>query len=142
MSTKETSAGVIIYRKTNEGLKFLLLYYGGRYWGFPKGKLDSGERSFKAALREVREETGIRPKDLHFGEVFKISDNFGFSRKGKEVDKTVTYYLARSKTSRVMISEYHQGYGWFSLKEAERVIIHENLRKIIKKAAEAIGEGK
>lgn len=138
MNKNETSAGIIIYRKTNEGLKFLLLYYGGGYWGFPKGKLDSGEKSFKAALREVREETGIRQKDLHFGEVFKISDSFDFSRKNQKITKKVTYYLARSKTPYVRVSEYHQGYGWFVLKEAEKVIIHENLKRIIKKAAAAI----
>ncbi|MBI4994923.1 NUDIX domain-containing protein, partial [Candidatus Peregrinibacteria bacterium] len=67
---KEISAGIIIYRKTSEGIKFLLLYHGGRYWNFPKGKLDQGEKSFRAALREVKEETGLSSNELRLKEWF------------------------------------------------------------------------
>ena len=63
---KEISAGIIIYRKTLEGVKFLLLYHGGGYWNFPKGKIEAEEKSFQAALREIREETGLIKQDLKF----------------------------------------------------------------------------
>lgn len=39
--------------------KILLIYRLGR-WDLPKGKLDEGERSKKAAVREVVEETGVK----------------------------------------------------------------------------------
>ena len=61
---REISAGIIIFRKTKEGPKFLLLYHGGRYWNFPKGKLEKEEDSYTAALREIKEETGLRPGDF------------------------------------------------------------------------------
>ena len=52
---KEISAGFVVFRKTEEGLKFLLLYHGHNYWNFPKGKIESEERSLEAAFRETKE---------------------------------------------------------------------------------------
>ena len=69
--TKEISAGIIIYRKTEDGLKFLLLYHGRGYWNFPKGKIESEERSFQTALREIKEETGLSRDDLKLNQHFK-----------------------------------------------------------------------
>ncbi len=37
-------------------------HYGGYVWTFPKGGADAGESGRKAALREVREETGYRAR--------------------------------------------------------------------------------
>ena len=51
---KQISAGIVIYRRDKDGIKFLLLYHGGRYWNFAKGKLEETERSFEAAIREVK----------------------------------------------------------------------------------------
>lgn len=141
---KETSAGIIIYRKTGEGLKFLLLYQGGRYWSFPKGKLD-GESNFRAALREVREETGISPRELKFSDWFRVKDNFIYTRNGEKIHKTVTYYLAETQKTDVRIKtfenenrESHQGYGWFAYEDALRILIHPNLRRNLKRAYETI----
>ncbi len=128
--TKELSAGIIIYRRTSEGPKFLLLYNGGKYWNFPKGKLADGERSFQAALREVYEETGLSSQDLHFREWFKVQDTFSFIRNREKIYKTVIYYLAETRNQKIQINikpehhkgEHHEGYGWFLHKEAVRLI--------------------
>ena len=70
----EVCAGVIIYRRTRSGIKFLLLYHGGRYWNFPKGHATEGEKSFAAAIREVREETGLGQSDMRFLDWFRVQD--------------------------------------------------------------------
>jgi len=139
---QEISAGIIIYRKTPEGPKFLLLYNGGKYWNFPKGKLADGERSFQAAIREVYEETGFSSRDLHFREWFKVQDRFSFVRDKQKIDKTVVYYLAETRNAKVRIKiqpdnhrgERHEGYGWFLYKEAVRFIsgpiMKNNLKNI------------
>jgi 8-oxo-dGTP diphosphatase len=51
------AAGVVVWRPGRE----VLLVHRPRYddWSFPKGKLDPGEAAPVAAVREVREETGI-----------------------------------------------------------------------------------
>ncbi len=56
---QEVSAGIIVFRRTQDGPKFLILYHGGNYWNFPKGHIESAEDTLATALRETKEETGI-----------------------------------------------------------------------------------
>ena len=49
------AAGGVVF----QGDKMLLMFRRG-VWDLPKGKLDDGESSKTAALREVEEETGVR----------------------------------------------------------------------------------
>lgn len=138
--TKEVSAGIIIYRMTNEGPKFLLLYHRGRYWNFPKGKLNEGEKNFFAALREVYEETGIGKKDLIFVDWFKAQDRFTFIKNKEKVFKVVSYYLAETHKISVRLSPdpEQQGYGWFLYRDALHMLIHQNLKKNLKNAYDLI----
>jgi 8-oxo-(d)GTP phosphatase len=54
------SAGALVSRGGKRGAEVLLVHRQ-RYddWSFPKGKLDPGEHLLAAAIREVREETGL-----------------------------------------------------------------------------------
>ena len=137
--SKEISAGIIIYRKTPEGLKFLILYHGHNYWNFPKGKIESEERSFQTALREVKEETGLTRNDLIFNENFKAYEKFTFWRrlgnKNVKVFKIVIFYLAETKKSQIKISQEHEGYGWFTYKEALRILSkYKDSQKVLTQA--------
>ncbi len=146
---REISAGIIVYRKTREGLKFLILYHGRNYWNFPKGKIESEiqEKSFPAALREVREETGLSRSDLRFNQYFKTYEKFTFWRRlGNEnikVFKIVIFYLAETKKSVVRVSKEHEGYGWFTYKEAMKILSkYKDTQKILTQANEFLGRQK
>lgn len=78
---KEISAGFIVFMRTLEGLKFLLLYHGHNYWNFPKGKIESEEKSLEAAFRETREEAGLGRQDLKIAKNFKVYQKFSFRRR-------------------------------------------------------------
>jgi predicted NUDIX family NTP pyrophosphohydrolase len=60
------SAGILLYRLTEEGLRILLVHPGGPFWAkkdalawtIPKGLIEPGESPEAAALREFKEETG------------------------------------------------------------------------------------
>ena len=145
----EISAGIIIYRRTKEGPKFLILYHGGRYWSFPKGKIEikldpekdgssKRETAFRAALREVREETGLTGKDLKLQERFKTYDRYIYTRDKKKIFKIVIYYLAESRKREIKISDEHEGYGWFLHRDAQRILIHKNLKDNLKNAYDII----
>ena len=60
------SAGAVVLRKASgsngKGELEVLLVHRPKYddWSFPKGKLDRGETTAAAAVREVEEETGLR----------------------------------------------------------------------------------
>ena len=55
------AAGGVIWRYNDSAQMEILLIHRPRRddWSLPKGKLERGESSERAALREVREETGL-----------------------------------------------------------------------------------
>ena len=65
--THKQSAGILIFRRTERGLEFLLAHPGGPVfrrrdagaWTIPKGEIEPGEEALAAAQRELKEETGF-----------------------------------------------------------------------------------
>nr|MBQ8244817.1 NUDIX domain-containing protein [Oscillospiraceae bacterium] len=53
------SCGVIPYRRTAEGPRYLLLLQTNGFWSFPKGHMEPFESEEDTALRELQEETGL-----------------------------------------------------------------------------------
>jgi predicted NUDIX family NTP pyrophosphohydrolase len=61
------SAGILVYRQDDDGLRVLLAHPGGPFWRnkdagawtIPKGEIVEGEDPLAAAIREFQEETGI-----------------------------------------------------------------------------------
>jgi 8-oxo-dGTP diphosphatase len=79
--------GVVWRRGEGGGVEIVLVHrLGYDDWSFPKGKLDPGEGWEEAALREVREETGL---ECALGR--ELSPVGYQDRKGR--DKVVRYWL-------------------------------------------------
>ncbi|MBX7551012.1 NUDIX domain-containing protein [Streptomyces sp. NPDC048665] len=65
------SAGLLLFRHTDDGLQVLLGHMGGPLWAkkdagawtVPKGEYEADEPAWEAARREFREELGIAPPD-------------------------------------------------------------------------------
>jgi predicted NUDIX family NTP pyrophosphohydrolase len=63
------SAGILLYRRRDDGVEVLLVHPGGPVWArrdagawsIPKGEYGEGEDPLAVALREFEEETGQRP---------------------------------------------------------------------------------
>ncbi len=119
---QEITAGFIVYRRTPEGPKFLVLYHRGDYWNFPKGHIESEEKSLTAAIRETKEETGLASRDLRILDGFKAYERFYFKRSGQGIFKIVILYLAETRNPRVLVSREHQGYGWFLYRDAKQIL--------------------
>lgn len=132
----ERSAGVILFYKDDGEPLFLLLHYRGRYWGFPKGLIESGESVKEAAIREANEETGI--ETLLFIEDFKEKIEYSYKRSGTTIHKQVTYFLAETEQKTVKLSFEHSGYKWLNFNKTMNQIIYQNDRKILKKAYKVI----
>ncbi|MDD5431330.1 MAG: NUDIX domain-containing protein [Candidatus Pacebacteria bacterium] len=137
---REISAGIIIYKKEKDRkdrlvTKFLLVYHGGGYWNFPKGKMEQGEIGYQTALREVQEETGISPRLLRVERDFKMTDKFIFQREGEHVFKIVIFFLAQTtKEAEVKLSLEHDGYAWLLYHDAEKLLKYRNIKLILKQA--------
>jgi 8-oxo-dGTP pyrophosphatase MutT (NUDIX family) len=141
---KEISAGVIVFRRAKDGPVFLILYNGGDYWNFPKGKIESEERSFETALRETCEETGIDAKDLRVSREFRTQERFVFRRDRRTIAKTIIFYVAETRKAVIKLSEKthgerHQGYGWFPYREATRILgKYRESQRVLKEAYDFI----
>ena len=83
----EAAGGAVLREREGGGVE-LCVVHRGRYddWSIPKGKLDRGESFEDAALREVREETGLRCRLLQELEPARYEDH-----KGRP--KLVRYWL-------------------------------------------------
>ena len=60
----ERSAGVLLFRDDDAGVRRYLLLDYGSHWDYPKGHVEPGEDDVTAARRELMEETGITQADF------------------------------------------------------------------------------
>lgn len=124
---KEESCGAVVYH----GDEFLLLHYESGHWGFPKGNRERGETKLETAIREIEEETGLT--DLEFADFEEEIDYF-YKKEGKTVYKTVTYFLAQSKTKKIKISWEHQGFEWLPYEKAVEKLRYQNAKEVLTRA--------
>ena len=82
----QRSAGGLVIRG---GEVLLIALQEGRRWQLPKGHLEPGESAEQAAMREVREETGVRGRPL----AALPSIDYWFVERGRRIHKTVEYFL-------------------------------------------------
>lgn len=134
-------AGFVIYRRTHEGTKFLLLYRRGTYWNFPKGHFEPGEESIDVALREVREETGLHKTDLRIIMDFMAYEKYYFKIGKQGIYDTVILYLAETHRAEIKIlPREHSGFAWFTYSDALKALgaKYESTRKVLKQANDYI----
>jgi phosphohistidine phosphatase SixA/8-oxo-dGTP pyrophosphatase MutT (NUDIX family) len=123
------AAGGIIHRENGDGKRTFLLVHRPRYddWSLPKGKLNRREGFLEAALREVREETGIqgkRPVDV--GSV------------GYETDagnrKVVRWWHMEMVGGKFRPNREVDDIAWLTLKKATNRLEYTNDRKVLIRA--------
>jgi len=129
---EETSAGIVLFRKENSKILFLLLHYPSGHWDFVKGKMEEGETTHQTAIRETLEETGIA--DIVFLDDFEEWVEYNFQFQGELVHKRVVFFLAETKTKEVSISHEHLDYTWMDYQTAMEKTTFDNARLILSKS--------
>jgi 8-oxo-dGTP pyrophosphatase MutT (NUDIX family) len=108
----------------------------------PKGLVDPGEKALDAALREVREETGITASlitklaDIKYMYVRSWSD-------GERVFKIVSFYLLRYESGRIdQISEDMRievaRAQWVPLADAHKLLAYKGEKQMARQALEYV----
>lgn len=111
-------AGGVLFNPAGE---VLLIRDRMGYWVFPKGHLDEGETPEQAALREVREETGIE------GEVLGVLPPTRYTNH-KGIEREIHWFLMRGR-GQPRLESGLTGVAFFPLEEARRILAFgEDLR--------------
>jgi len=135
---KETSAGIVLFRKEGTKKLFLLLHYPSGHWDFIKGKMEKGETTHETAIRETKEETGIT--DIIFIENFEKWIEYNFKYKGELVQKKVVFFLAETKTKEIQISHEHIGYTWVDYNSSIEKTTFDNAKIVLTKAEKLLSD--
>jgi len=102
---KELSAGGIVIRKQNNEWFVLLMQDMNSFWTFAKGRIEPGESAKDAAIREIKEETGVG--NLQYITELK-SIHYVYHRNGL-IDKTVKYFLFKTSFDGSLRPQYEEG---------------------------------
>ncbi len=141
METKwEFSAGGVVYRRNDEGKLEILLIRVKNRWSFPKGNIEKGEPKDQAALREVKEETGVDAEIIEYlGEV-----DYWYSMGLTRIHKFVYYYLMKYAGGDIVPQKEEIDEAKFiPFEEVENLLtyptdkeIFERAKKVLKKIGE------
>jgi 8-oxo-dGTP diphosphatase len=137
MNEHPDAAGCVVYRYDEHGqLLILLIHDQYGKWTLPKGHLEAGESAEAAAVREVREETGMGGKSGAF--VGTIT--YPVQKKGASYLKRVDFFLLHADGSDAVpeAAEGITAVGWFPPHEAEERVGYEQIRRIIARAVALI----
>lgn len=152
---KEFSAGGIVLRLSldklgiaqdkfsKDNVEVLLIKAGSlrdrskKHWKFPKGNIDKGESSKDAAIREVKEETGIDSEILQ-----KAGDSkYIYSLNGEKIFKIVIYFLMEYVGGDLKPQEGEiEEVGWFEPDEVLKMLSFSADKKLLEKALEIYGQ--
>jgi 8-oxo-dGTP pyrophosphatase MutT (NUDIX family) len=104
--------------------------HGGRVLALPKGHPDGDENELEAALREVREETGVSVDPVEkLGEI-----EYAYERKGQPVAKRVAFYLLEYRSGELAHDHEIEAVCWMPLEEAARSLTYEGEREMVSRA--------
>jgi bis(5'-nucleosidyl)-tetraphosphatase len=130
--TFERSAGIILYRESAMKKFFLLLHYPSGHWDFVKGRIEKNENEKQAAIRETQEETGIT--DVEFIDGFEEKIHYTYQFFGKIVQKEVVFFLGKTKTEEIKLSDEHLDHIWLEFDDAFSKTTYQNAKSLLQKS--------
>jgi 8-oxo-dGTP diphosphatase len=136
----ERSAGGVVFRRTDGEVDIALAARrtrrGELAWGLPKGLIEQNEQPEDAALREVREETGLEAEiDLDLGSI-----SYFYQWEGVGIRKSVRFYLMRATGGDISRHDHEmEEVRWFPLAKAVRKATYKSEGDVLRKAAAILG---
>ena len=118
-----------IYRHTTDGIRFLLMKRNlnkiyEHLWQGVAGKIEKGESSSEAAVRELKEETGLSPVNIF------VADHVSrfYEVRGDRIN-LVPVFGIEVDSENVILSEEHISYKWADIDEALNTLVWNGQKK-------------
>tara|TARA_R100001594_G_scaffold148536_2_gene203966 strand:- start:337 stop:732 length:396 start_codon:yes stop_codon:yes gene_type:complete len=112
---RSKSAGVVVVRKFDDGIKVLCLKKFDGIYDITKGIVDDGESDIETALREVQEESGIVDLRFDWG---LCSKSYGMGRVFLASTEQDAFVGINPETGQ----KEHESYAWLSFDEAINLV--------------------
>lgn len=140
MDRVATAAGVLLWSGSAAAPRFLVLRNAEHAtWGFAKGRLEPGEDLVTAALRECREETGLRLAESDLEAGFADVSHY-LTPLGRR--KRVVMFLASqpSEAGAIVRSREHDEIAWWTPEQAAAQLPFEELKRSVVRATYCLRE--
>jgi dATP pyrophosphohydrolase len=128
-----TGVDVWPYRLLEDTPEFLMLHRSGHsgapFWQGVSGWIETGEVPHMAALRELREETGLEAAELYV--VDAVFDLYAWHRG--TVDAIVPFAALVAAESEPVLSDEHDEWRWEPLAEAVNLVPYEPQRAALRR---------
>jgi len=131
MKIKSDLVELHLFRIENNELQFLLLkrsvhkIYPG-LWQMVSGHVKKGETAVQTALRELQEETGLKPFR------FWVAPNVNsFYSPDEDSITVIPVFAAEVKSDNVLISAEHSEFKWVNSEEAKTFLAWEGQRRSV-----------
>ena len=138
MVRDEYSAGGVVLRPGQDGEPEVLLIatHEGERWGLPKGHIEPWETPEEAAVREVREETGVQARVIAPLETIDYWYRWKANEGDVLVHKHVTFYLMAYEQGDVRDHGWEVDEArWVPLSQAMSMVMYKDERELLEKAA-------
>ena len=139
METKtEVSAGGIVYRPYDSSYQVAIAARDeGKIWCLPKGIVEEGETVEEAALREVKEETGLERKVMT--KLDRIDYWFYWKPTDTRYHKFVHFFLMQYLSGDISDHDFElDEIRWTSAGEALKLLSYKSERQMMEKAKELL----
>jgi 8-oxo-dGTP pyrophosphatase MutT (NUDIX family) len=136
---REISAGGVVYRRDGDQVEIVLASRrtrrGELAWGLAKGGIEDAESAEDAAVREVREETGLLAEiEASLGET-----RYFYVWEDVRIRKTVHFFLMRHTGGDVDDRDDEmEEIRWFPLERALKRAAYRGERDVLGRAAELL----
>lgn len=133
----EKSCGAVVFTRVDGEIRYVLAQSIEGFYGFPKGHVEPGETEQETALREIREEIGIRPTLI---DGFRVVCEHPLPKK-PGVIKQVVYFLAeyadqeivfqKEELLRAPLVSYEEAMALFTFDNSKQTLTqaHDFLRR-------------
>jgi ADP-ribose pyrophosphatase YjhB (NUDIX family) len=134
---QQTSAGGIVFRKLDDRIDVALIARASPrqriIWALPKGWVEPGETIPDAALREIREETGLTGRLVE--PLGQIEYSFYSPEDSARIQKTVHFFLVEFLSGDTADHDHEVDEArWWPLDAALAQMTYQSERQVMEKA--------